>query len=349
MGGVVLAGLALFSAGTATHYQSLLISPRYVPYSPLLADLTLTLEWVGLWLVGWEVAVLIVCTVVALMIVVRRANEPMAYSISLTLFFIGFSLSYAVGQLDPWLGAVVITVGFCFLIIPPNLFPDGRHIPRWTRFTTIASIPYFLLTLPLQVTALDVSTGANVPEVYGLATLGMMSLVALVLVGQLQRYRRHADAVQRQQTKHVMMGIAVGMVLEVAAWLTTLLPDAAHPYTAPDRTVYTYPSLIMMLLAAVLHALARMSIALGLGLAMLRARLGCGSGHQSVAGVRRGEHISGDGVLAGGFGRAALAARSTAGAGAAAGDGVGAGLVQPGAARGAALGGSARVRAALQR
>lgn len=271
--GVVLAGLGLFGAGSVAHYQSLLISPRYTPYAPLLAELGLTLNWVALWLVGWEIAVTIVCTVVALVIVLRRADEPMAYLISLTLFMIGVSLSYAIAQLDPVLGAVVITIGFYFLIIPSNIFPNGQHIPRWTCFTTVACLPFFLLTLPLQVAALNVSAGAVVPEVYGLATLGMMSLVALVLVGQLQRYRRHADAVQRQQTKYVMMGIVVGMALEVAAWLTTLLPDAAHPFTAPDRSVYTTPSLLLMLVAMVLHALARMSIALGLGLAMLRARL----------------------------------------------------------------------------
>lgn len=272
-GAVVLIGLGLFAAGAVDSYQSLLTSPRYTPYMPLLVNLDLTLEAVALWIVGWEVAVVIVCSAIALVIVMRRADETMAYLISLSLLFIGFGLSNAIAQLEPWLGAVVITISFYFLIIPPNVFPDGRHIPRWTRFTTLASIPFFLLTLPLQVVALDVSAGAVVPEVYRLATLGMMSLAALVLVGQIQRYRQHASPVQRQQTKFALMGITVGMALEVAAWSSVALPETAHPFTAPDRSVYTYLSLWAMFMAVGLHMLARMSIAIGLGLAMLRARL----------------------------------------------------------------------------
>ncbi|MFQ3647080.1 MAG: serine/threonine-protein kinase [Anaerolinea sp.] len=272
-GAVVLAGLVLFSAGAVDYYQSVLTSPRYTPYAPLLLHLDLTLEAVALWLVGWEVAVVIVCSVIALVIVARRADEPMAYLISLTLFMIGVSLSYAIAQLDPWLGAVVITIGFCFLIIPSNVFPDGRHVPRWTRFTTLASIPFFLVTLPLQVVALDLSAGVPVMEVYGLATVGMMSLAALVLIGQVQRYRQHASPLQRQQTKFALMGITVGMALEVAAWSSAALPETAHPFTAPDRSVYTHLSLWTMFVAVGLHMLARMSIALGLGMAILRARL----------------------------------------------------------------------------
>jgi tRNA A-37 threonylcarbamoyl transferase component Bud32 len=272
-GAVVLAGLALFAAGAVDYYQSVLTSPRYTPYAPLLMNLDLTLEAMALWLVGWEVAVVIVCSVIALIIVARRADEPMAYLISLTLFMIGVSLSYAIAQLDPWLGAVVITIGFYFLVIPPNVFPDGRHVPRWTRFTTLASIPFFLVTLPLQVAALDLNAGVPLTEVYGLATAGMMSLAGLVLIGQVQRYRQHASPVQRQQTKFALMGITVGMVLEVAAWSSVALPETAHPFTAPDRSVYTYLSLWAMFVAVVLHMLARMSIALGLGMAILRARL----------------------------------------------------------------------------
>ncbi|MFQ3673713.1 MAG: hypothetical protein SNJ83_08965, partial [Aggregatilineales bacterium] len=71
-GAVVLAGLVLFSAGAVDYYQSVLTSPRYTPYAPLLLHLDLTLEAVALWLVGWEVAVVIVCSVIALVIVARR-------------------------------------------------------------------------------------------------------------------------------------------------------------------------------------------------------------------------------------------------------------------------------------
>ncbi len=270
---VALMGGGLFVAGTAAYYQSLLVSPRYIPYALLLADLNLTLNWLALWLVGWEIAAMIVCGLVSVVIILQRADETMAYLISLTLLFIGFGLSYVAAQLDPLLGAVVITISFYFFVIPPNLFPNGRHVPRWTRLTTAIAVPFFLLTLPLQVTALDIRRGQPVSEWYDLAVLGMLSLLGLVVFGQVQRYRHYSTPAQRQQTKFVMMGIGVGMVLEVIVWGTALLPNAAHPFIAPDESVYTYLSLFVMLLAVALQALARVSIALGVGLAVLRARL----------------------------------------------------------------------------
>ncbi|XWX03801.1 serine/threonine-protein kinase [Aggregatilineales bacterium SYSU G02658] len=270
---VALMGGGLFAVGVVSYYQSLRISPRYIPYAPLLADLGLTMDWLALWLVGWEIAVMIVCGLVSAVIIMRRADETIAYLISLTLLFIGFGLSYVVAQFDPLLGAVVITISFYFFIIPPNLFPNGRHVPRWTRFTTVIAVPFFLLTLPLQVSILDIRREEPVSELYEWAVLGMLSLVGLLVVGQVQRYRHHSTPVQRQQTKFIMMGIGVGMVLEIIVWGTALLPNTAHPFIAPDESVYTYLSLFMMLVSVALQALARVSIALGVGLAVLRARL----------------------------------------------------------------------------
>lgn len=270
---LVTAGMALFAAGSVVYYDSILTSTRFLPYAPLLAQRGLSMAFLAGWLVGFDLVTALVCLAVALLIFWRRSHDLSAYIISLTIFFVGVGFSYALAQLDPLLGAVVITIGFYFFILPLNLFPHGRHLPRWTRAVSALTIPYFLLTLPLQVAALDVRSGATVPPTYGAAVLGMAAILALGLIGQVVRYRRYSTPVQRQQTKFVVYGLALGLGLDGLMWLTTALPEAAHPLFAPDRSVYTDFSLSMMLLAKVLDTLASLCVPFGFGFAILRARL----------------------------------------------------------------------------
>lgn len=269
---LVAVGLILFALGTVRYYDSLRVSSRYVPYESLLQQLGLGMSHLAGWLVVFDVLLVVICTSLALLIFVRRSHDLQALLVSQTIFFIGFSFSFAISQLEPLIGAVVITFGFFFLIIPLNLFPSGTHIPRWTRWISILCVPYFIACIPLQLAALDVRDGAAVPSTYGLAVLGMLLIFGLAFLAQIMRYRT-ATRVQRQQTKFVVYGVAVALLFEVLTWLTAALPGTAHPYSAPDRAVYTQASLIAMLVAKPLDFLSLLSIPIGFAFAIQRTGL----------------------------------------------------------------------------
>jgi hypothetical protein len=77
------------------------------------------------------------------------------------------------------------------------LFPDGRFIPRWTRWLIVLSIP------------LTVAIFYSPP--YGRAFIGMVVLAAMY--AQIYRYRHVSTLTERQQTKWVLFGILLWLVL----------------------------------------------------------------------------------------------------------------------------------------
>jgi hypothetical protein len=78
------------------------------------------------------------------------------------------------------------------------LFPDGRFVPRWTRWLILISIPVSVATLYL-------------PLYYAEALLGMIVIGAMY--AQIYRYRHVSTQTERQQTKWVLFGILLWLLL----------------------------------------------------------------------------------------------------------------------------------------
>jgi signal transduction histidine kinase len=170
---------------------------------------------------------------ISLLIFWRRSDDWMALFVSLfltmlvTIFSPALSvLSYVVGFTSP-LGICITllqlvamsSAGFFFV-----LFPDGRFVPGWTRWLTLA---YLLL----QVFFCLPSTSP-----YSLVRWPSVLLFPLLLgiafawgFAQLYRYRRVSTAIQRQQTKWIVFGMLVSMFLDTSNVLLPLvLPGSAH-------------------------------------------------------------------------------------------------------------------------
>ncbi len=102
------------------------------------------------------------------------------------------------------------------------LFPNGRFVPRWTRYAAWFLAPF----APLFVYA---TTYEYLPTTTSLAVSTFMVFLALAgaaLYAQVWRYRRVATPVERQQTKWVVYGLALTFAL-------LLLVQA--PYTITSR------------------------------------------------------------------------------------------------------------------
>jgi hypothetical protein len=97
-------------------------------------------------------------------------------------------------------GAVGVAICFC-------VFPDGRFVPRWSIGVAIL--------LVLAATANTVAPGSP-PDVFNWSRLGVLLYVAVIVCAQLYRYHRISSFTQRQQTKWIVLGLAVTGVVYAA-------------------------------------------------------------------------------------------------------------------------------------
>lgn len=105
-----------------------------------------------------------------------------------------------------WLDTFMAVLGSAMLFLFFYLFPDGKFIPRWTRWAALGWVVvnatgYLAPPTPLP----DANTEGTLFPVVALV------FFVSVVVAQTYRYRRVSSAVQRQQTKWVVFGFAVGV------------------------------------------------------------------------------------------------------------------------------------------
>jgi hypothetical protein len=195
-------------------------------------------------------------------IVIFRAqpDEPMALYVSLVLLLFGAFLTEfveAAATVSPWLEALIRILpatGFIAFAVLFYLFPDGRFVPRWTRWAALAWVAAPFVIIPFNL--------------YDETFLGPLVLVALLVIlisscviAPIYRYRRVSNPVERQQTKWVMFGllevllIALVLAGEILPWL---VPAANVSGTLPDlvKSLVEFVSLAILpvtLALAMLH------------------------------------------------------------------------------------------------
>ena len=171
----------------------------------------------------------------------RRFSEPAAAALSFYL------LTYAVVMAGPlenwstyWLGDVspAMTLQGPLIVVPSvalfALFPDGRFIPRWTRWLLLLAIPWSLSLFFLP--GFDpASTSEQSPIVLVMLGLWMISLFAAGIYAQVYRYRKVSSTAERQQTKWVVYGFSLwlGYILLSSVpyfYLSGLPSDAPAPW-----------------------------------------------------------------------------------------------------------------------
>ncbi len=103
---------------------------------------------------------------------------------------------YAVGEFLDFLGQVSFFLFF-------YLFPTGRFVPRWTRWTALLYAVYCAWT----ILAFHPGGFTSTPE-----ALFYFSLILTAVVAQVYRYLRVSTPGQRQQTKWVMFGFVFVIV-----------------------------------------------------------------------------------------------------------------------------------------
>ncbi|HEU5200570.1 MAG TPA: hypothetical protein VFU32_13105, partial [Ktedonobacterales bacterium] len=172
----------------------------------------------------------------------RRSDDRMAFFVALLLATFGPIIvnNTVPDTLSFWetpkesMG--LIASGLLVLVF--LLFPTGRFVPRWTRWTLavylVAQIPFTFFPTA------NVPLLPNNPASQFGWFLALAELATVVLV-QFYRYRRVSSPLQRQQTKWVIFGLAVPIAVNVIGTVLPLLfpeltkPDSLYPL-ALDQT-----------------------------------------------------------------------------------------------------------------
>ena len=206
---------------------------------------------------------------VAALIFWRKSDDWMAFLAAFSLVALGASfpdIPATLAAVHPaWHLPVTLVsedvIGFPSLVVFFFLFPNGRFVPRWTRWVVIGFAALFVPGTFFPNTLLNVS---NWPDLLFLP-LPLVVFGSLVFA-QIYRYRKVSTSVEQQQTKWIVYGAAIALLgfLLLGNLLPRIVQLLIHshsltliPYTILITSIY----LILLL------------IPLSLAIAILRYRL----------------------------------------------------------------------------
>jgi hypothetical protein len=259
-GGVSILGLpALYAEFRTLNYLD--PAARDVVHDNL-ADLGLSVGFYAAYLLALGAVLALACYAVAAVILWRRSDEPMALFVAVLLALLGATFSGSIGalgalapfweRLNGGLNALSVTLVFLFFY----LFPDGRFVPRWIRWSV------FLVLVYAAPTALFPNSPAS-PDNWPALPYAVLfaSLLLTGVFAQAYRYRRVSGYTQRQQTKWVVFGFASALTGYVVVISLQVAFPSLEPGTLADLLGIAAASCFMLL------------IPLSIAVAVLRYRL----------------------------------------------------------------------------
>src|SRR5215218_3378855 len=232
-----------------------------------LEDLGLSLDSFAAYSVAMDAVFAAVYGAVAALIFWRKSEDRMGLFVSLALVTFGTAtLPVTMATLAARHPVWEVPVAFFHFLGSASfglflyLFPEGRFVPRWTRWVALVWIGW-------QVPRYFFPDWYLNPDTWYLWAEAVVWLSALgtAVYSQVHRYRRASNPVQRQQIKWVVFGISVALVLFLGMFLalSALAPTPASPGALLAHLIgYTFVSYLALLF-----------IPVSIGIAMLRHSL----------------------------------------------------------------------------
>jgi len=262
LGALALAAIALaiFIAAMPAVYERGAHPPDAVRAS--LAGHDVSIPTYATWMTALQVVLGVSCFAAAVLIARRRA-DGLALFVATFLMLLGAANPPNVSALADahsglgWVVSLIHWLMGAALLLFFFLFPTGRIVPRR------AGLPLAAVILALLAVALQPGRSPAEPS----DVEGMLWIVGLGggVISQVHRYRKVSTLAQRQQTKWVVLGGALTVVLQfgfvlAAPVLPSLVPDDLRA-TAWDATSVTGVTIAYLL------------IPLTIGIAILRHHL----------------------------------------------------------------------------
>jgi hypothetical protein len=262
-----VAELGLFAVALPARYAQLA-----APDQAVRAELTvlgLSPGMYAFYQVALDTIFVVVFATIGGLIFLRKRDDPVALLVALMLVTWGPGNDIMVltpGALLPpeplawwhWPFVLIEYVAFMSWMLFFYLFPSGRFVPRGARWLAVGWIVFAGLWNFFGATPL---APLNWPK--PLFAVAIAVLWGSFPVCQVYRYRRASDAVQRQQTKWVVFGVAVAVV----GFLLTLVAVGPPPVDLPQEQVGRGLASMLLMDLFVL------AIPVSIGVAVLKYRL----------------------------------------------------------------------------
>jgi hypothetical protein len=229
-----------------------------------LGDLGVSLDVYAAYVFALDLVVAFGFCAVGVVIFWRKSREPGALFVSFALMIFGLTWpdTFDSASYHPlWgnLAGFLTQLGLASLFVFFFIFPNGRFVPRWSRWVVLLffGVPVLYVLFPHSILV-------EPPMTVNLLTfLGLWACCALA---QVYRYGWVSGPVERQQTKWVVFGVTVCVSLLIGF----LLPVVFFP-------VLTRPGVVSLVLnltgLTIGGSLGLLLIPLSIGAAILRYRL----------------------------------------------------------------------------
>jgi hypothetical protein len=266
--------VVLQAAGVPATFQNYLARPTFnmgsdpLQVAAALQGAGISRETFAAYKVGVQMLGTIPLLVFGLLIFWRRSGDRAALLISFLLLISSYGpLATAVlnrlGEYGIFINRLLNVITPVSLPLVFYLFPDGRFVPRWTRWAALAFALILLPSLLFPGSRFDTLFSTPGP----LAMIFILPFYGSLIYAQVYRYRKVSGPTERLQTKWVMLG----MLLMPFAWtlnglvIPTLAPELAHVTAATIRTRLWIELLVFQPLYLVFP--------IGMGISLMRYRL----------------------------------------------------------------------------
>jgi hypothetical protein len=199
------------------------------------------------------------------MIFWRKSDDRVALFFSLVLVIFGtlnaINLSVGIHPALDLLGSLFSFFAYLAFFASFYVFPNGRFVPRWTRWMVIAWALYLaiLFFMPQDSSLYP----AKWPLLLIMALV--VGLFGSMVFAQVYRYRRVSGPGERQQTKWIVFGFTAAIAGSfIAALPAAIFPELVRPGS---------PKVLYALFELTVTNLSLLLIPLSIGVAILRYRL----------------------------------------------------------------------------
>lgn len=177
-----------------------------------LQALGLSLDFYAICMVAVSVLFQFSYATMGVLLFCRKPDDRMALLASFALMMSPFGFAYLTLQALPagwlWLIPTLSSVGNASIMLCAYVFPNGKFMPRWTRWLALVLIGYWASVAIFPVLVLN-RFWLNFTLFFGLA-------ISTMLV-QVYRYRYISTGQQRQQTKWIVFGISLTVAGNIGA------------------------------------------------------------------------------------------------------------------------------------
>lgn len=231
--------IGLFSASIPAQYDYLIsFSDPKLEAATVRANLEandISIGFYATYLLSMRVAFATAWVAVGVVIFWRKSDDWMALFASLSLITFGtFAIDTDPTVLGEQYSAVWLPVrllgfvGSVSLVMFFFLFPDGRFVPRWTRWMAILWAVHEMGNYFFPGSFLD--TYSSFPSI---SFVTVVTFACIAAGSQLYRYRRVSGPVERQQTKWVVFGTVAAMLGTVGFALPLYYSPMIAQYSSP--------------------------------------------------------------------------------------------------------------------